>query len=118
MDTVIDRIVRAIRCHRYIFSTEMELQAGIERALMDEGIVAEREVLLSPTDRIDFMVGRVGIEVKIGGTYSALVRQIQRYAHVGQLCAIVVVTTKSRLRALPAEIASVPVYTIHLNSGL
>lgn len=62
----------------------------------------EREVILSPKDRIDFLVnGNIGIELKIKGAVSALTEQLERYATHDKIEVLVLVTTKTRLTGIP-----------------
>ena len=110
-----EAIVEAIRSRRYAYTSEAELQEGIERVLIEEGIAYEREVALSPGDRIDFLVGEgIGVEVKIDGSISALTRQIHRYAQHDRISSLVVVTSRSRLANLPSSMNEKTVRVVHL----
>jgi len=115
---VVDAIVSAIRGARFSFATEAELQAGIARILAAAGIDAAREVVLSARDRIDFLVGNVGVEVKIDGSHSALLRQLDRYAGLPQIGALVVVCGSTRLGRLPAALRDKPVRGVTILRGL
>lgn len=61
------------------YAHEAQLQEGVALALNKESIEFEREVRLGAHDRIDFMVGRVGIEVKVGHPLSSVIKQVHRY---------------------------------------
>jgi hypothetical protein len=99
-------IERAIVTRRFAFSSEEDLQAGIAVALTEEGLPFQREVVLSPHDRIDFLCpDGLGIEVKVGWSISALTRQLHRYAQLEAIAALVVVVTQTRLLNLPLEIS-------------
>ena len=64
--------------------------------------------------RIDFRVGRIGIEVKKGRPASSeLVRQLRKYMESDDLDAVIVVT--QRATALPGTICGKPVALISLN---
>ena len=89
-----EAIIKALKAYNLASGTEEELQAAIAVALTNECIPFRREHRLSDADRIDFIVERVGIEVKVGGSTSALIRQVHRYAQSEELDAIVVVTTR------------------------
>ena len=90
----LDDIVAAIRAHRFAYIDEDELQQGIAAVLSP--FDAEREVRLDSRCRIDLLAGRVGIEVKVGGSAAALLRQVERYAEQDALAALVVVTSRVR----------------------
>jgi hypothetical protein len=58
---------------------ELRLQEEIATGLAAARVTFEREVVLAPGERIDFMVGHVGIEVKVAGSTHAVMRQLLRY---------------------------------------
>jgi hypothetical protein len=92
--TALDDLVAAIRAHRFAYVDEDELQQGLAAVLAPFGVA--REVRLDSRCRIDLLAGRVGIEVKVGGSAAALLRQVDRYAGLDTLDAIVVVTSRVR----------------------
>ena len=93
---------------------EYDIHAGIAEALAAAGLACEHEYRLGPRCRIDFKVGRVGIEVKKGRpAASALAQQLRRYLASDALDAVVVVT--QRTTPLPQRIAGKPVYPVSLN---
>jgi hypothetical protein len=108
----LDEVVDVIRGHRFAYVDEDELQRGIAAALTAHGMTVEREVRLDARSRLDLLVGRIGIEVKVGGSAGALCRQVTRYAESDRLDAIVAVTSRVRHLALPAEIAGKPVRAV------
>jgi hypothetical protein len=102
---MIDAVATALRRHRFRFGAEHELQEGIAQVLSTASIAFRREVRLSDEDRIDFLCeGGVGLEVKVDGSLAALTRQLHRYAQSAEVRALVVVTSRVRLSALPREI--------------
>ena len=90
-------IARLLRCHRLRFSTEEQLQAGVEWVLRRYGNFAvEREVTLVAGSRIDLLVeGAVGIECKIAGSNREVRNQLERYLQAG-LRGLVLVTSLGR----------------------
>jgi hypothetical protein len=99
------RVSAALMRTRFRFTNEQELQQGIATVLEQDPLIFEREVRLAPKDRIDFLVGGLGIEVKVDGTLSALTRQVYRYAQHEQIGALLVVSSLHRLaRDLPPSI--------------
>ena len=108
-----NRITVALAANTYRFATEDELQRGIAAALTNAEIPFEREVRLGLPDRIDFLCGDVGIEVKIGGGISALTRQLSRYADSERIAALVVVTSRNQHRVqLPRRINDKPIAVV------
>ncbi len=106
-----DRIRRAIACRRFRFTSELELQAGIEQALTEDGIEFEREARLGDAGVIDFLAGDVGIEVKTGSSTAGVIRQLLRYAERYEVGHLVLVTTKpghsvanGYLRGIPVDV--------------
>ena len=93
---------------------EYDIHAMIAAALNDAGLAFEHEYKLAPRCRIDFCVGRVGIEVKKGRpAASDLLRQLRRYLASPALDGVIVVT--QRALPLPETIGGKPVRAISLN---
>lgn len=114
----VESLCRTIGATQYDITTEMSLQRGIGAALYSAGIAHLREVFLDSVNRIDFMVGSIGVEVKIGGGKSALLRQLMRYARSKEVSALLVVTTVPRLASIPSEINSKPLMALVLSACL
>jgi hypothetical protein len=93
-------------------STELELQDQVGSLLSKSGIAYEREVRLSGKDRIDFLVGTIGLELKIDGTLANLTRQLDRYAASERISELLVVSTRLTLCRVPTELRGKPVHTI------
>lgn len=109
-----DLVCTVINSYRYFHGNEDGLQVGIMTALLTHGLPAVREVHLNLKDRVDILVGDVGVEVKVRGGVESLLRQLQRYATHDRIGALVVVTTMARHRALPTTVGGKPVRVIHL----
>ncbi len=107
-------IVRLLSAVRIRHSTEEQLQDGIAQVLESEGIAFEREVALTRSSRIDFMVGTVGLEVKIKGPVTAVLRQLYRYACSAETTRLVLVTTRAQHRRLPDMLCGKPVTVVYL----
>jgi hypothetical protein len=103
------KLVTLLNGYRYSLDSENALQEGIAKSLRRENVEFEREVPLTKRDRIDFMVGRIGLEVKIGGTFSMLLRQLDRYAQCPEVDALVVMASRSRLTNVPCELRGKPI---------
>ncbi|MBQ3268839.1 MAG: hypothetical protein IJH09_02865 [Clostridia bacterium] len=93
---------------------EYDIHAAVARALDAAGLAYEHEYRLGPRRRVDFRVGRVGIEVKKGRPASSQLReQLRRYLEADALDAMIVVT--QRMTALPDVICGKPVALVSLN---
>jgi hypothetical protein len=87
--------------YRITFVDELGLQDGVERILLEHEVPYEREKRLGERDRVDFFVGDVALECKVGGSVSALIRQLHRYAQIGSVAELLVVTSRLRHKAIP-----------------
>lgn len=97
-----DEIAELLRAHRFNFGHEIDLQEGISIALHDAGILFEREVNIGK-GIIDFMVGDVGIEVKVGGSLAAVTRQLFRYAESDRIGSLVLVSSRTFHNSMPYQ---------------
>lgn len=100
-----------LRRHRYSYASEVELHDRLAAVLQAAGYPVRREVRLSDRDRIDLLVGDVGIEVKVKGARTPL-RQLRRYAEHEAVAGLLLVTT--RAAALPAELNGKPLQLVSL----
>jgi len=93
---------------------EYDIHAAVAEALAGAGLDYIHECKLGPRCRIDFAVGRVGIEVKKGRPATAqLVKQLRRYLESDALDGIIVVTQRATF--LPDTISGKPVRQVSLN---
>lgn len=111
----IERLAAALSRTRFLVDDEKRLQADIAAALTAKGLAYKREVRLSAADVIDFLVGRVGIEVKIKGTKRAILRQVERYSGSERLDSIILLT--SLALGLPESINGKPVRIVSIGRG-
>lgn len=110
---MLDEIVDVLHGSRFNYADEEQLQAGLTAALEASGHQVDREVRLDGHSRIDLLVGRVGVEVKVAGKPDAVERQLERYAHSPLIDAIVLVTTRVRHRP-PGQINGKPIVVVSL----
>jgi hypothetical protein len=94
-------ILDVLRAQRLLWSTEDELQRGLAAVLEGAGVDVVREVRLNARDRIDLLVDRVGIEVKVTGAWRDVERQLRRYLESDLLDELVLVTAKALHRQIP-----------------
>jgi hypothetical protein len=110
----ISSVSQALLSVRFNIKNEMDLHAGIAEALDLARVEYQREVRIGPTSRIDFLCGRIGIEVKIKGTPADVRRQMTRYAASDRIDSLVLITTKHIHCCLPEQINGKTVETIWL----
>ena len=93
---------------------EYDIHAAVAQALAQAGLEYEHEYRLGPRRRIDFRVGRIGIEVKKGRPASSTLReQLQKYLESDALDGAIVVT--QRVVSLPRTLSGKPVTVVSLN---
>lgn len=114
-----ETICRALYNTRFHYHNEKELQKGVSLVLDGLGVSYTPEFLMSPRDRIDFLVGNIGIECKsddsTGGTsLSAVTRQLHRYSQSPLVKELILLTTMSKHKNLPEMMNEKPVYVVHL----
>jgi hypothetical protein len=110
-------IVKAISAARYSWANEKQLQDGIEQVLLGR-FPFTREHRLSSADVIDFLVGTVGVEVKIKGSVTAVRAQLERYAEHACIDFLLLVTTRTQLRRLPDTVNGKPLRVLALTGSL
>jgi hypothetical protein len=94
---------------------EKDVQQAIADAFVAASIEFKREVRLTPTDVIDFVVGSTGIEIKIKGARRAIYRQLTRYAAHSDIASLVLVSSVAM--GLPAEINGKPVEIVSIGAA-
>lgn len=102
---------------RYRFTTERELGDGITELLTQYGIPFEREAIVADTDRIDFLVGRIGVELKTKGSPSAVAAQLLRYAQNSAFDGLILVTSRTQLSRLPDTLHGKPLWIVNLSGA-
>lgn len=94
--STVEQITSALAAGTFTYVDEVDFHRGIDTALTAAGIDFTPEVRLNSRDRIDYLIGTVGVEVKIKGTTDALRRQITRYADSPLVDELLVITTRPR----------------------
>ena len=109
-----------LKSYRYSVGSEDTFQRGVEQALRAHGIVFFREYQLgSRYGRIDFYVpdGKVGIELKVNGSPSQVLRQLHRYAYCPDISALILLTARARLAFSPMQINGRPFVSVPVWEG-
>jgi hypothetical protein len=110
-------VVAVIAAHRFGHATEAELQDGLADVLTRAGYSVKREARLSARNRIDLLVDRIGIEVKVDGSAGNVVRQLERYADSEALDALVLASSRRHHLAMPGSLNGKPVVVVSLVTG-
>lgn len=107
-------VTSALRA-RYRFIHEKELQRGIGIQLARAKITYAPEVRLSDDDRIDFLIGDLGVEVKIKGSQKDVIEQLLRYAQHERIGSLLLVTTRlQHLVDFPATLHDKPCASLYI----
>lgn len=107
-----DDLTTLLRGYTFHVTSEVELQDAVAKVLTQHGIEFTREAYLEGLDRIDFLVGTVGIEIKVGGSLSHVTRQIHRYLQCDQISGIVLLTGRLKHTNVPMTMSGKPVRTV------
>lgn len=113
----LDEIVAFLRTTPVRCSTERQAQDDLQAALEAARIAFSREYRLSASDRPDFMVGGIAIELKARRQVSKpdVLRQCERYASHDAVTAIILLTALTM--RLPAELNGKPVRIVSIGMG-
>lgn len=114
----LDQLSALLGSFRFRFVTEKDLQDGIEAVLAKAQVSYRREQSLNVSDRPDFMVAGIAIEVKTKGSLADLLRQASRYAGSNEVSSILVVGSPHWLTRVPTELAGKPVCAVRLIGSL
>ena len=106
----LEEISTLITRTRFRFTDERQLQDEMENLFIAHNVPYIREFGLSSTDRIDFLCGHIGVEVKIKSSMPAVQRQLWRYASDLRINALILVTTLTKHRAIAREMQKKPVF--------
>jgi hypothetical protein len=104
-------LARRLARYRFPVSVEKAMQDAVESALRTEKLEFSREVTRG-ADRPDFVVGAVGLELKVKGSAGDVLRQLERYAAWPELTDLLLVTSKGAHRALPAQVGGKPLVVL------
>lgn len=110
------RIVAICERSRINVSTEGSAHLSLSEALRAQGVEVQDEVPLNAKDRIDMLIGAVGVEVKIKGQRRDIYRQLQRYAASDRIEALVLVTSAPWPASI-REIGGKPFFNASLSVG-
>lgn len=117
MSFPIDHFAMLIRGMRCSARNELALQNAIAERLRFLDLAFDREVVLTSKDRIDFLAGDLGIEVKVDGGVTEITRQLHRYAQSERIGRLLLVTTRMRHLSCARSLNGKSVEVLHLIGG-
>lgn len=112
----IERIFSAIKYKNYTLSNEKKVQIQLLSHFKSAGLDAKREVHLSNDSIIDFMIGDIGIEVKVKGAAFGILKQCERYCEFDQVKCLLLISAK--FIGFPEEINGKPCYFFSLSRSM
>jgi hypothetical protein len=112
LDSIAVKLQQLLRQYTFASSTEDELQRAVAHCLDINKIPYVREARVSKTERPDFLLDAVAIEIKIDGSLSEVTRQIHRYAQREDIQEILLVTTCHKHLGLPLGMNGKPVLVL------
>lgn len=120
VSSTVSKVASVLGAYKYRGVDEPHMHMLIIRAFDINKVEYEHEAWLSGSERIDFLCGKVGVEVKVQGQPATVLSQLGRYAESGKLDVLMLASTQKRLLAVvPAEIHGVPTVPVLLKrSGL
>ncbi len=107
--------------HKFRGRNEKVIQDGLELVFTKHHPIAfQRELILAKGSCIDFLFADgIGVEVKVDGGLTAVLRQLDRYASFEQVKHLLLVSALSRHRVgVPEELRGKPIEVIHLGYAL
>lgn len=119
MKELVEQIRKALAGCRLTFGDELGLQDELADVFKLSGIDFVRECILTPQDRADFFVPVTGqgyaIEVKVGGSIHAHLRQVRRYNENPAVMGTILIAT--RPFAVPPTLSGKPVACINVGGN-
>lgn len=94
---------------------EKQTQNQIETLFTRNLVPYKREYCLNAKNRIDFLSGNIGIEVKLKGRNSDVYNQIDRYLTFNELDSIILVTAKNFI--LPSTLYDKRIYYVDITKA-
>lgn len=113
-NTAMAEVLEALRHLRVsVTAEELDLHLQVARCLDAAGLPYQREFRLGPGNRIDFLVGGIGVEIKKGKPNAgSVIAQLTRYAESPEVTGLVLVI--ERYQDVPPSIAGKPCVSLGL----
>src|SRR5688572_22986240 len=114
-------VAKLLKGYRYNVGSECDFQCGVLDVLTQSQIDCESEYDLGPgCGRIDLFLPRfrIGIELKVKGSPSQILRQLYRYARCPIVTSLLLMTSRPRLNPIPLSIHGKPLAVLSVWEGL
>lgn len=116
MEAIVLKVFEALNSTHFPLTHEISLHQKMEDVFTNYGISFKREVFLSKTDKVDFLIdGNLALEVKIKGSAMNIYRQCERYCTHDSVTGIILASSKPM--GLPKNICGKPAYLFNLTSN-
>ena len=112
----VKKIFESLSGFPFSIHNEKLVQKEMSDVFTEYNLDHEREVMLKPYGTIDFMMGDIGVEVKVKGSVEAIFKQCKRYCEHDRVKSLILVT--ARCMGFPEEINGKPCYYFHLSKAL
>lgn len=108
--------IASLQAYRMPVGSEADFQVAVAEVLTRGNYTYSREHDLGDAGRIDFFLPAVGLglELKVQGSPSDVARQLLRYAQSPEIAALVLITGRARLGALPPTLNGKPLFVAGL----
>lgn len=110
-------VIALLRHRAWAVTSEDELQQAVAQVLTEAGVAFEREHVLSSRDRVDFLIGGVALELKVGGSAQDATRQLARYAQDAAVRELVLFTTCATVARQPESLGGKPIHVVRVWGG-
>lgn len=88
-------LARSLGSYSYRYAHEPQLHDRLAEVLTAQPVAFERERSIDAKNRLDFLVaGGIALEVKVDGSLAQALRQIDRYAALDDVAAVLLATTQ------------------------
>tara|TARA_B100002049_G_C16085532_1_gene379323 strand:+ start:22349 stop:22708 length:360 start_codon:yes stop_codon:yes gene_type:complete len=116
MESLVARVFEALNSTHFPITHEISLHQKMEDVFKSYNIPFEREVFLSKSDKVDFLIeSSIALEVKIKGRAMSIYRQCERYCTHDSVEGIILASSKPM--GFPKEICGKPAYFFNLTSN-
>jgi len=90
---ILNAIANHLGRYAYRYSSEVRLHESLAKVLESHGFTCERERILDAKNRADFWVDGIVIEVKVAGSLSEALHQVDRYINLPDVKGVILAGT-------------------------
>ena len=116
--TTLAKVKYLLANQQYDITEERLIQDKVEMVLEENEIPYTREARLTDSDRIDFLIGSLGVEIKLKTPLTQVTRQLHRYAQSDLVTKLLLVTTSPKLQGVPIKFNGKPIHVLLLVTAL